>query len=201
MVLKTITIMIKKINKSKHYLYPTWKSMITRCNNKKYRDYKRYGGRGITVCKEWLDFETFVKDMGERPEGKSIDRIDTLKGYYKENCRWATPKEQGRNRRDSKQITFRGKTQNLPSWADELNINESLLYNRIRQGWTIKKAATTPQKERLGGKENLAKKYVALWKDQEREIQKIADKRRISFSQAVRELLLVGLETDLSKLK
>lgn len=79
--------------------YPTWADMKRRCINPNHAAYKYYGGRGITVCKEWLhSFETFFKDMGERPSGLTLERIDNDKGYYLENCIWATPTEQGRNR-------------------------------------------------------------------------------------------------------
>ena len=77
----------------------SWASMLSRCKNKNIPRYKDYGGRGIKVCKRWLKFENFYKDMKERPEGLSIDRKDNNKGYYKSNCRWATAKEQQNNKR------------------------------------------------------------------------------------------------------
>ena len=73
--------------------------MKMRCYNEKSSGYKYYGGRGIQICDRWLEsYENFLADMGERPTGKSLDRIDTDGNYCKENCRWATNKEQGRNR-------------------------------------------------------------------------------------------------------
>ena len=84
--------------------YISWRAMVSRCNQPKDKDYPRYGGVGITVCTEWLDFRNFLRDMGERPSGKTIDRRDGQKGYEPLNCRWATPKEQAANRRNDETL-------------------------------------------------------------------------------------------------
>jgi hypothetical protein len=89
--------------------FESWRSMLYRCNNKNYRQYKHYGGRGIRVCKRWNSFSNFYADMGARPAGTTLDRINTNRGYSKSNCRWATLKEQNRNSRSNVWIKYKGK--------------------------------------------------------------------------------------------
>lgn len=90
------------LNGKKTLTYNTWVGMKQRCNYSKHVGYKNYGGRGIKVCKRWAKFENFYKDMGERPEGTTIDRIDNDGDYKTSNCRWATRKEQSLNKSNSK---------------------------------------------------------------------------------------------------
>lgn len=82
--------------------FSSWTAMKSRCRNPKMKAYLQYGGRGITIAPPWLDFLTFLADMGPRPEGKTLDRIDTNGNYEPGNCRWATPAEQARNRRNTR---------------------------------------------------------------------------------------------------
>lgn len=92
--------LITKHNLRNHILYPTYNMMKQRCYNSNNKDYKDYGGRGIKVCDRWLEsFEHFLEDMGRRPEGCSIDRIDVNGNYEPNNCRWATPSQQVQNQR------------------------------------------------------------------------------------------------------
>ena len=82
-----------------HYLYTTWKSMRDRCLCPTNEKYDRYGGRGITICDRWSDFALFLEDMGERPPGHTLDRVDNDGNYEPDNCRWATPAQQTSNQR------------------------------------------------------------------------------------------------------
>ncbi|MFJ9029763.1 hypothetical protein ACIRQP_14765 [Streptomyces sp. NPDC102274] len=83
-------------------IYMTWGDMINRCTNATHKRWADYGGRGITVCERWRKFENFLADMGDRPEGLTLDRIDNDGPYTTDNCRWATAVEQRHNRRDSR---------------------------------------------------------------------------------------------------
>lgn len=147
----------KKANSdTSHPSYWVWNQMIQRCCNPSNRAYDRYGGRGITVCDKWKSWKGFFEDMGDPPDGLTLDRIDNSKGYYKENCQWATPTEQNENRRNTRRITFRGKTQSLKAWSRELGIGYLTLYSRIvRDGWSEEEAFVTPvdtsKRNRLAG--------------------------------------------------
>jgi hypothetical protein len=125
-----------------------WESMRSRCRNPMNTAYKHYGGRGITVCERWQTFENFLADMGKRPLGKSLERVNNDGNYEKSNCRWASHKEQMRNRRTTKMIEWNGRTQSLVDWSDEIGISASVIHGRIRRGWEIEAALTSPQRIR-----------------------------------------------------
>jgi hypothetical protein len=120
--------------------YKTWESMIQRCTNPNSGSYKSYGGRGIKVCDEWINsFENFHKDMGDRPEGMSLDRIENDKDYSPENCRWATNSQQHRNTSRVVILTFNDKSQCLLDWAKEIKVSPGTVRNRLKQGWDLEK--------------------------------------------------------------
>lgn len=127
--------------------YYAWGSMRKRCESPGAKFYEKYGGRGIKVCNRWQSYENFLGDMGRKPtKNHSLDRIDNDGDYTPENCRWATKSQQTRNRSASVWIEFNGKTQLMGDWAAELGINYHALYQRVRKGWTIERAFTTPAK-------------------------------------------------------
>lgn len=125
--------------------YSSWRAMLTRCGFKNYHAYNRYGGRGIKVCDRWLkNFENFYADMGKKPSPKStLDRIDNDGDYSPENCRWADVSTQSINRSTNRVISFRGKTQRITQWADELGVNVSILCKRFSRGWSVEEVLTT----------------------------------------------------------
>jgi hypothetical protein len=125
--------------------YRSWESMLARCECITNREYPDWGGRGIRVCERWHDFNNFYADMGARPKGTTLDRIDNNGDYEPSNCRWATAKMQSNNRRSNTLITYNGRTQTLQQWADETGICSGTISQRIRKrGWSIEKALTTP---------------------------------------------------------
>ena len=132
---------------SKTSTYKSWEAMIQRCSNASLKSYKNYGGRGISVCDEWTKFEKFYADMGIKPNGCSIDRIDVNGNYDQLNCRWSTMKQQNRNRRNNRLIEFNGETMCVNEWAESLGINKRTLLNRLTNGWEIKKALTHPVRQ------------------------------------------------------
>lgn len=133
--------------------YMAWRGMKNRCTNANNKRYKDYGGRGITMCNRWLDedngYSNFLKDMGECPPGLSLDRIDNNKligGYSPKNCRWATRKEQSRNRRSNIMIPYNDRELCLRDYCKIKNLNYGTIIVRILRGMSIKEALTIPVK-------------------------------------------------------
>lgn len=127
----------------KHYTptYQSWQAMKQRCNSTKHVCYQNYGGRGIKVCPRWETYSNFLTDMGERPEGHSIDRIDSDLGYTPENCKWSTRTEQNRNNTQNRLINFRGQTKCLSEWCELLGLTYHRVYMRVfKLNWSIEDA-------------------------------------------------------------
>jgi len=123
--------------------YVAWRDCRNRCNNPNTHNFADYGGRGISVCKRWDDLENFLADMGPRPEGCSLDRIDNDLGYSPENCKWSTNSEQSRNKRNNRYIEAWGITLLLCEWAEISGLNQRTISSRIDRGWTPEDAITT----------------------------------------------------------
>ena len=120
--------------------YRSWCSMLQRCNNPKATSYYMYGALGITVCSAWYTFENFYADMGPRPKGHSLDRIDTNGDYCLENCKWSTAQEQADNRSCCKQVTLDGITQPISAWAALSGTKHATIYSRLTKGWSAEEA-------------------------------------------------------------
>lgn len=129
-------------------IYTLWLGMKARCENPNATKYYMYGARGITVCDRWKKFENFLADMGEPPAvGMQLDRKDNDGPYSPDNCRWATRKEQARNRRDNHFLELNGKRATIAEWAEITGIEYSNIKNRINHlRWPVSRALTQPVK-------------------------------------------------------
>ena len=115
--------------------YGSWYRMIRRCTDEKYERFQKYGAKGVKVCDRWLEFANFLEDMGERPDGHTLDRIDAKKGYSPDNCRWATPLEQALNRSSTVMVTYAGEELCLKHAAEAAGVPYSTVQNRMYRGW------------------------------------------------------------------
>lgn len=116
--------------------YRSWISMKERCRYKKGRTYASYGGRGIKVCERWsVSFEVFLSDMGPRPPGTTLGRIDNDGHYEPGNCRWETTREQSLNNSRTVRLTHNGITKTIKEWAEDTGQRQQRLYERHRRGW------------------------------------------------------------------
>lgn len=132
--------------------YNTWQSMRNRCNNPNAHDYKNYGGRGIKVCKEWDSFPKFLSDMGERPKGTTLDRIDVNGAYCKKNCRWATPKMQALNMRTTCLLEYQGEVDSIHGWSQRLGVTEPTVKYNYEHGLPLDYRRRPLRDEKFNGK-------------------------------------------------
>lgn len=133
--------------RSRHGYYKTpthysWRAMHARCSDESHKDYQRYGGRGVVVCDQWAKFESFLEDMGERPEGMTLGRIDNEKGYSPENCRWEGILQQQNNKTTNRTVLIDGKSKTVAEWSREHGISVTLAHGRIHAGWDPAEAVT-----------------------------------------------------------
>lgn len=138
-------------DKTKRRIHTAWKNMLERCENPQHSGYEDYGGRGITVCEEWHKFFPFYSWslINGYDNNLTIDRIDNDKGYSPNNCRWVSQKENSRNRRNNRVITFNGESLCIAAWAERLGITFQALADRLQsKGWTLEQALTTTKNGR-----------------------------------------------------
>ncbi len=138
---------VTRHNMSKSSEYKAWESMKARCLYEKSKFYYKYGGRGITICDKWMDFKNFYRDMGNKPDEKySLERIDVNGNYEPSNCRWATRREQDRNKTNTVYINYNGEKWVLMDLAKKFNIHQQTLKQRVISGMTAEEAISKPIK-------------------------------------------------------
>lgn len=130
--------------------YRIWHHLRQRCQNPSDAAFADYGGRGIAVCERWSDFANFLADMGLRPSGRhTLDRRDNDGPYSKYNCRWATKKQQARNRRSNKIVVYQGQRMSLAEACSLRGVKYSIVNSRLHRGWSFRRAMTTPPRGEL----------------------------------------------------
>lgn len=134
-------------NSADAQLYAIWKAMRQRCNNTKNKNFASYGGRGIKVCARWALFENFLQDMGPRPTGATLERIDNDGNYSPENCRWAAWDEQANNRRNAVRIKYSGAEFTRKQIAALAGVSEVAVWKRQKLGWSVEKIIKTPNSQ------------------------------------------------------
>lgn len=129
--------------------YNIWRTIKDRCLNPNNKSYKNYGGRGITICSEWKDsFETFYSDMGDRPKGFQIDRINNNEGYFADNCKWLSPSENCRNKRNNSYVLVNGFLITKAEASERAVVSDGVFRRRLDLGWDIDRALNTQLKSR-----------------------------------------------------
>lgn len=132
-------------NRSRTPTYRSWDNMIQRCTNPNYEGFPHYGERGIMICERWFSYENFLEDMGPRPKGTTLDRIDNNGHYEPGNCRWADNKTQAKNKRapsrkPARMVIFQGKRMTLNEASKLAGIKYSTVVGRLYRGWSVEEA-------------------------------------------------------------
>ena len=123
--------------------YSVWEQMKNRCCNENSPSFPRYGGRGIKLCKDWYSFRSFYRDMGVRPDGFQLERVDNDGPYCPENCVWASRSEQARNKRNTRRLTFCNVTLSISEWSDLTGLKTETIRARLdKLGWSVEEALT-----------------------------------------------------------
>ena len=144
-MVQEVVYMLETIRTRFKRTYESWSGMKARCNNPTNHAYKNYGARGVTVCDEWnqdypLGFETFLKDMGPKPEGLTLERVSVHEGYFPHNCMWISKADQNRNKQYHRMVEFNGKSKPLFQWVGEFNLNYYTVHARLRKGYSPEEA-------------------------------------------------------------
>jgi hypothetical protein len=149
---------MKQDGRSKTRIYKVWYGIISRTTCKTDTNYKRYGAKGIGICDRWLSFYNFLEDMGDPKEKLVLDRINGNLGYFKENCRWVTQKQNSNNRvTNQRTVEYKGRKMTLSEFSDLVKIPYKIVYARLGYGWDVERIATT---ERMKNQHSYA---VASW--------------------------------------
>lgn len=127
--------------------YNSWRAMRGRCLFPSHKHYPEYGGHGVKIDPRWNDFNAFLDDMGPRPKGTTLDRIDGALLYSKATCRWATPREQANNRKNNLTITHKGVTKTIAEWAEETGISVNAIAHRLRDGRSPEEILSRPTRK------------------------------------------------------
>jgi len=153
---------LKRLNKSTWF---SWYDMLRRCYNTKSQRYYTHGSRGIYVCNDWKEsFVNFYNDLGPKPDGKTLDRVDNNSNYTKDNCKWSTPKEQALNRRTNRLFTLEGETKTISEWATQFGISHGSMTKRLRK-WDLEKALSSIIYEKPAVDKELIRQIIQEYKD------------------------------------